>query len=260
MRQILLIEDDKALAEAISYRLKRAGFELINAFDGEEGLEKAKGKPDLILLDIMLPKKGGMEVLEELKKDKSLSSIPVIIISNSGQPVEIQKTLALGAADYLIKAQFDPEEILEKIERVFNAAPARDENMAPTKRQETQKRVFLVEDDLMLSEILVHNLLKNGFLVEHAINGEEALKKIPTFNPDIVLLDILLPGIDGYEVLRRMKADENLARIPVYILSNLGQKEEIEKAQSMGADGYLIKAHSSIEDIIRAIKGAVKKP
>ncbi len=117
-KKILIIEDDKILAELLEKKLKNAGFEVVLAFDGEEGLVSLRAnKPDLILLDIVMPQKNGMELMEEMNKnpETNLTKIPVIVISNSGQPVEIDRILELGAKDYLIKTEFNPQEVIEKV-------------------------------------------------------------------------------------------------------------------------------------------------
>jgi len=117
-KKILIVEDDKVLSDLLGKKLKDAGFEVALAYNGVEGLDSLRAnKPDLILLDIMMPEKSGMEVMEEMNKDPetSLTKIPVIIISNSGQPVEIDRVLELGAKDYLIKAEFNPQEVVEKV-------------------------------------------------------------------------------------------------------------------------------------------------
>jgi len=118
MKKILLIEDEKILADLLVKRLREENYDVSSAEDGEEGLKKIKEeKPDLILLDIIMPKKGGFEVLEEMQKSSELKDVPVIVISNSGQPVEISRALELGVKDYLIKTQFDPEEVINKVKR-----------------------------------------------------------------------------------------------------------------------------------------------
>ena len=86
--------------------------------DGQDGLDKMrKDKPDLILLDIIMPRKGGFDVMEEMRRDPVLAPIPVIIISNSGQPLELDRAKRLGAADCLVKTEFDPKEVVEKIQK-----------------------------------------------------------------------------------------------------------------------------------------------
>ena len=122
--KILLVEDDAILAKVLYGKLSEAGFEENQAFDGEVGLAMAKsGKWDLILLDLILPKKDGFEVLDELKNDLSARSMPVIILTMLGADEDIKKGLQLGADDYIIKAQHAIREIVEKIKKFLEKAP-----------------------------------------------------------------------------------------------------------------------------------------
>lgn len=115
-KKILLIEDEELIIDLLQKKLEKEGYEITVAQDGQAGLSKMKEtKPDLILLDIIMPKMGGFEVMEEMGKSPELKAIPVIIISNSGQPVELEKAKALGAKDWLIKTEFDPQEVIDKI-------------------------------------------------------------------------------------------------------------------------------------------------
>jgi len=119
-KKILLVEDDKFLSEMYSTKLTESGFEVETAFDGEEGLRKAgEFQPDLILLDIVLPKKDGFEVLKELKAKEELSKILVIALTNLGQKEEVQKGFDLGASDYIIKAHFTPTEVVAKAKKLL---------------------------------------------------------------------------------------------------------------------------------------------
>jgi len=121
MKKILFIEDEPTIQKSISKYLEKEGYEVKNALDGELGLITAKKiKPDLILLDLILPKKNGFEVLKELKKDEETKKIPVIILTNLEESDNIERVLALGATAYLIKANYKLEEIVEKIEQVLN--------------------------------------------------------------------------------------------------------------------------------------------
>ncbi|MDP2864219.1 MAG: response regulator [bacterium] len=118
MKKILIIEDEEIMIDLLQKKLTVEGYEISVARDGKEGLEKMKEvKPDLILLDIIMPKMGGFEVMEEMQKDKELEKIPVIVVSNSGQPVEIDKAQTLGAKDWLIKTEFDPREVIDKVKK-----------------------------------------------------------------------------------------------------------------------------------------------
>ena len=117
-KKILIIEDEKLLRDLLQNRLIKEGYEVSTAEDGEQGLKMMeKDKPDLILLDIIMPKKSGFEVMEEMQDDPELKNILIVIISNSGQPVEIDKAKKLGAKDWLIKTEFDPQEVIEKVKQ-----------------------------------------------------------------------------------------------------------------------------------------------
>ncbi|MDX9892808.1 MAG: response regulator [Patescibacteria group bacterium] len=117
---ILLVEDDEFLSELYATKLGLEGYEVILASDGEKGLKLIKEKqPDLILLDIILPKLDGFEILSKIKADKILKKIPVILLTNLSQKDEVKRGLDLGADDYLIKAHFMPSEVVKKIKQVL---------------------------------------------------------------------------------------------------------------------------------------------
>ncbi len=119
-KKILIIEDDKFLRELINKKLAKEGYDIIEAVDGEDGTRKAKEeKPDLVLLDLILPGIDGFEVLHRVKQDIETSAMPVIILSNLGQKDDVERGMKLGAADYLIKAHFTPGEIVEKVKNIL---------------------------------------------------------------------------------------------------------------------------------------------
>ncbi len=116
MKKIVIVEDEEILQNLLKKKLIENGYEAEVAEDGEKGLQKIREvNPDLILLDIIMPKMGGFEVLEEMQKDENISHIPVIVVSNSGQPVEIDRAQKLGAKDWIVKTEFDPQEVIDKI-------------------------------------------------------------------------------------------------------------------------------------------------
>jgi len=120
------------------------------------------------------------------------------------------------------------------------------------------EKILIIEDDKFLRELIVQKLTKEGYEVSEAVDGEEGIKKIKEERPEMVLLDLILPNIDGFEVLSQLKADPILSKIPVVILSNLGQKEDIERGLKLGAVDYLIKAHFTPGEIIDKIKNVLR--
>ncbi len=116
--KVLIIEDEEALNKVVKEEFASQGYEAKVAKDGEEGLKMAKSfKPDAIMLDLVLPKKVGLDVLSELKADESTKNIPVIVLSNLAEDENIKKALTLGAADYFVKTQHSIYEVIEKIQK-----------------------------------------------------------------------------------------------------------------------------------------------
>lgn len=119
-KKILYIEDEATLQKTLGEALKQEGFDMLFALDGESGLRLAKKeKPDIILLDLIIPKKNGFEVLKELKANSETAKIPVIITTNLENPIEIEKVIALGATTYLVKANYSLGEMVEKIKQAL---------------------------------------------------------------------------------------------------------------------------------------------
>jgi len=116
------------------------------------------------------------------------------------------------------------------------------------------KKILIVEDDKFLRELVVTSLTKKNYIVLEALDGEEGIKKTKEEKPDLVLLDLVLPGMDGFEVLTQIKSDPAVSSIPVIIFSNLGQKEDVEKGLALGASGYLVKAHFVLSEVVAKIK------
>src|SRR3989338_8622077 len=256
-RKILIIEDDIFLGDVLIKKLQAEGYDAELARDGGVGVKKlAEFKPDLLLLDIILPTKSGLDVLMEKNANPELKDIPVIVVSNSGQPVEINRALSLGVKDYLVKAQFDPDEVLSKVRHQLDQQDHETgggEKLANL----TGKKVMWVEDDKFLSDIISRKLVGEGCKLVHSTSGEEALSLVEAEMPDVIVLDILLSGIDGFEILKRLKENVKVKKIPVILLSNLGQKADVEKGEKLGAQKFLVKATMNLDEIVEEIKRAI---
>src|SRR3989344_2998179 len=263
-KKILIIEDDVFLGDVLIEKFKTEGFDSVLSRDGAEGLQKIRDlKPDLILLDIILPNMNGYEILEAKQKDPSIVDIPVIAVSNSGQPVEINRALALGVKDYLVKAQFDPEEVVVKVRAQFKKiekSSSSSNSLENAINQKTHdinlegKKIVWVEDDQFLNDIIARKFSATKCLFFHASEGEEALKIIDKELPDIIMLDIILSGLDGFEILSKIKNNPKTKHIPVILLSNLGQASDIEKGKNLGAARFMVKATVTPNDIVDQIK------
>lgn len=120
-----------------------------------------------------------------------------------------------------------------------------------------KKKILLVEDDEFLAELYATKLNLEGFEVTLAVDGEKGLKLAKETNPDLVLLDIILPKMDGFEVLKGIKADASLKNTPVILLTNLSQKDEVKRGLDLGANDYLIKAHFMPSEVVKKIKQTI---
>ena len=253
-RKILLIEDDQILADVLEQKMKHEGYEVTVERDGEAGLSTMKKeKFDLILLDIIMPKMNGYEVLEKKFADPEIKAIPVIIISNSGQPVEITRTAALGALDHLVKAHLSPEEVMSKV-RLY-VEPGAGKPGVTCKG----KKVMLIEDDSFLSDLLARRFVQEECTFIHAETGEKAMEILAKEIPDIILLDLVLPGMSGFDILERLKKDEKLKSIPVVVLSNIAQQADIQRAIDLGALRHEVKAHLTPNEIVLMVGSLTNK-
>ena len=268
-KRIVLVEDEPTLANLIELHLKKEGFEVWVAGDGKKGLGMIlKEKPDLVLLDIMLPGMSGFDILEELDAKGILPGLPVIIVSASGQPVEIERALKFGVRDYLIKVNFNPDEVLAKVHRVMGAEnppkaqttkeETAQKNTPPAAKARSQKpgknnNVLLVEDDALLVDALERKFAQNNYEVFKAINAQQARSVLEKEAIDVVLLDIVLPDTNGLDFLKELKESKEWSSIPVIIISNLGQRDEIKEGMRAGAVDYLVKAETVPDEIFQKV-------
>lgn len=267
--KILIIEDEPVHLNVMKAKLEFEGYDVLVAMDGEKGYEMIKNEnPDLVLLDIILPTLDGFEILEKLKKDQI--TLPIIVVSNSGQPVEIDKAIKLGAIDYLVKTEFDPADVLEKVIKVLGKSAMKNDTTVSISKTETgtpaseagigvgKSKILIVEDDKFLRDLIVQKLHKEGFAVLEAIDGENGIKVTKEKKPDLILLDLILPGLDGFEVMKILKSDPATSQVPIIVLSNLGQKEDMDRALAGGAEDFMVKAHFTPGEIITKIKSVLK--
>jgi len=278
MKKILIIEDDLILLELLKTSLEKKGYNVISERNGKNGLFAArKEAPDLTLLDLILPEMDGLSILKEIRKNKETKSLPVIVISNSGQPVEIEEIKNLGVSDYLVKTEFKPEELMEKINYFFdeekekNKENANKEESKKTSQNNNkkideksdgiseEKKILIIEDDKFLKDILVKKFIKEGWSVMQAETAENSIELLKTETPQIILLDLLLPGMHGLEFLKNLKKNPATLHIPVIILSNFSEEKDIQTAMSFGAKDFLVKALSTPNEIIEKVKNVMEK-
>ncbi len=222
---ILVVEDDPQALELLKLYLNGAGFEVIVARDGEEALEAVRRlRPAVIALDILLPRLDGWEFLACVKADPTVADIPVVIVSILD---ERGKGFALGASEYLVKP-VNRDDLLATIRRL----------VVSTRVVDGPAKILAIDDDSMALELIEAVLKPEGYKVLKATGGEEGLALAQRERPALVILDLLMPEVDGFTVVERMRAEPATAGIPIVILTSKTMTAE-DKERLNGRISYL---------------------
>ncbi len=250
---LIVLEEDLFLGNVINEKIKKEGFETLFINNARIALSQMENfKPDLVILDISLKTINPFKVLEEKNARQDLRQIPVITISPSGDVDEIRRVLDLGVRDYIVKSQFSADELVSKVKIQLLKTGKKD-----GKNVLEGRKIMWVEDDQFLSDLIARKLSQQKSQLLFSRTGEEALKVLEQDQPDVILLDLLLPGISGFDVLKAVKSNNKLKDIPVIILSNFTQNNEIERTRAMGADRFLTKATVVLDDIVKEIQNVL---
>lgn len=237
---MLVIDDDPTVQDLVQRFLSKEGLKMIGARSGEEGIRLAKEHhPAVITLDVLMPGMDGWAVLTELKADPALSEIPVIMLTIMD---EKQMGYALGAADYLTKP-IDWERLAAVLQRYECARPP-----CP---------VLLVEDDPVMREMLQRRLEKEGWKVIEAENGRVALGRMAQSRPDLILLDLMMPEMDGFQFLDEIRKREDWRSIPVIVVTAKELSAEDRQRLNGSVEKILQKGAYSREELIREVRDLV---
>ena len=239
-KTVLVVDDEANIRCFIQHELTKKGYQVIEAAGGREALEIArKYHPDLITLDISMPDINGLDVTAVVKNDPDIKDIPILVISVME---EKQRAFELGANDYINK----PISIDLLMQRVNSLL------------RNSQKDILLVDDDEALAQSLAYDLCKRGFAVKTANSGGEALTHLEHNRADLILLDLKMPKMNGFEVMKVLKSNMKTAGIPVLILTGIDIDGAKSEALSNGAAEYFQKSGNFkglFEAIERILKG-----
>ena len=237
---ILVIDDDATARELIADHLKAEGFSVVTAAGGVEGLKRAKElRPTAITLDVMMPDLDGWSVLAALRQDPELADIPVIMVSIVD---EHRRGIALGAAGYLTKP-VDRERLHRLVSRFRAPVP-------PT-------RVLLVEDDAVQRERMRGWLEGPQWAVREAENGREALKRIEENKPDVILLDLMMPEMDGFAVVAALQKEAGWRDIRVIVITSLDLDAKDRARLNAGVQSVLVKERFQPANLVERIRRLV---
>lgn len=252
---LLIVDDDPAITHLLEAVLRGPGRRLRVAGSGGAAERIiATERCDLVLLDLFLPDEDGRRLLERWRAAPATATLPIFILSaRLGAEVK-SECYQLGADGYFEKP-FDPGVLAAAVQgrlkrrgataaAVPPSAPAPPSSAGPA-------RILIAEDDPLIARIVSHRLGKVGHLITHLPHGGGVLAQVASDRPDLLILDIKMPEVDGLEVLRRLRADPATHSLPVILLSALGEEEDVVRGFSLGADDYLVKPFSPTELAVR---------
>ncbi|MGN6106528.1 MAG: response regulator, partial [Kofleriaceae bacterium] len=231
---VLVIDDDPMVQHLLRGHLESEEFRVVSATDGVEGLTLAREvRPTVIILDIHLPRLDGWTVLAELKGDPGLSSIPVVMMS-----VEEQRArgFSFGACEYLVKP-VEPDRLINVVRRALLPSGG---------------DVLVVDDDDSTREVVSRHLRRAGYSTVEARDGEEALLRARVLTPGLVILDLLMPGVDGFEVMRTMRAEG--MRAPIVVLTGKTLVPDEERILREGLARVVQKGGMALDNVVREAK------
>lgn len=257
---LLLVEDDPDMLRLLERVLSALERRILTAVSGSEmeGI-LAEHRLDLILMDLFLPDADGRDLLMRIREDPATASLPVIVCSAVPAAEAKTESLALGADDYLEKP-IDPGLAKAAVAAALRKAFAKDRD---ADAQEVMGRtvavgregtgmqhglkVLLVEDDPLTAALVRHRLARDGLEVHGFEDGLEAFAAVRGGGHDLVILDVKLPGMDGFELLERIRALPDTGSLPVVMLTGMGREEDIVRGLQLGANDYVLKPFSPAE-------------
>jgi two-component system cell cycle response regulator len=258
-KKILIVDDDLDMRRALRIRLNANNYQTVFASDGISAVSMArKEQPDLILLDLGLPGGDGFAVIERLRTLTSVAPVPIIVITGKEPSESMGRAIEAGAQAYFQKP-VDNKQLLAAIRNALGEGvdTARDEGQLTEGRPPRPgKKILVVDDDKDLLRGLAIRLKASGYSIVVAADATFAIMTARKEHPDLILLDLGLPGGDGFKVMERLRSIDELTGIPVIILTGKDASEVVDKAREAGAWAYFQKPADN-EKLLAVIRRAL---
>ncbi|MDR3559567.1 MAG: response regulator [Candidatus Pacebacteria bacterium] len=249
MTNIIIVEDDPMISEIYQKKFSDSGFHVMAAESGEQALVLAKKeKVDVMLLDLIMPKMNGFEVIQAIRSGGYDENIKIIVFSNLNQREDHEKAIKLGADGFILKADYTPSALVKEVERLMDQYREGEKNSLRMSGDESVvdkntagKRILIVEDENIFIEMFGDKLKQDGYEVEAANNGAWGLKEALSKKFDIFIVDMIMPALTGDEIVARLKMEDSTKNIPIIVLSASVDSEVEKKVLALGADAFYVK-------------------
>lgn len=254
-KKVLIITGNASFGDKIKSELDKSGYEVQLQKEGNEGLKAIYDiLPHLVLVDIEVPGLNGYEILKRKNQEAMLSKIPVFLMSTEGVPINMREVSNGSVQEFIVSVHAEADEVVKKVNGHFGVVP----QVAPAPAQSSGKRILWVEDDKLIGNILGKKLSNSGFDLVLAKNGEQAMQELAKQKPDAILIDLLLPGMNGFEILQQIRSNNSFKDVPVMVLSNLSKQSDVERTRILGAQKFMVKATASLDQIIAEVNNLIK--
>lgn len=249
-QKVLVVEDNPLNMKLVRTLLELGKLQIIEAETAQKGIDLAKEIiPDLILMDIQLPDMDGLSAVRVIRQTESTSHIPIVALTAYAMQSDVERALNAGCTGYIIKP-FKTKSFINKIHNYLNQDVKEHSDNQPQIRDHRHK-ILIVDDEPLDVKLLETSLSREDYRVFSAHDGPTAVEKVETIQPDLILLDIMMPGIDGYKVTRRLKTSAKTRDIPIILITSLTGIDDKNKGMQAGADEFLNKPVNTTELLAR---------
>jgi DNA-binding response OmpR family regulator len=271
MAKILLVEDDPMISEIYQRKFVASGFEVDTAMSASEVLEKAKeNRYDLVLLDLVLPEMNGIEILEKIRGDVQSydPALKVVIFSNLNDQENQDRALQLGAIGFIEKSSYNPTELVVEVQRILRETGEREKNkerrestVFGEQRENTpgKKKILFIEDEDVFTEIFGDKFRDDGYVVDIVRNGQEGAEMAMEGAYDLIVTDMMLPGMKGDEVVRCIRENEKTKDTPILVLSASATDEEAFRVEQLGIQEFCLKTQATPSSILHKIQHILER-
>lgn len=243
---ILIVDDSPTVRQMARFALETRGYRVVEAQDGKDALlQLEEHKFDLVVLDIYMPGIDGLAFLDIVRNQRGMSDLPVLVLTTGGSQASQEQAMALGATGYMNKPS-QPEDLLERVAQLLQdqAEPVSTDVVPPEAKAAAPARNILLVEDSPTQALQARLVLEDaGHRVRLATNGREGLDEAMRNLPDLIIADINMPVMDGYEMTRKLKANPDTAGVPVVMLTAKDQPIDVIRGLEAGGDHFITKPY-----------------
>lgn len=250
-RRILLVEDNMATADVMTNELKFLGYDVVAAENGVQAVELAAAElPDLIIMDIALPKMDGLKAASQIRANPNTKAIPVLAATARALPEDREKCLAAGCDDYIAKP-FTHDDLNACIVRLLKQKNKLD----PAQAAGAKKKVLIIDDNVDFSTLVRTKLSGTGrYEVRVENDGSSGISAARAFRPDLILLDVMMPDLDGPAVAEQISEQEGMAHIPIVFLTSIVSEEEARSHAGIIGGRHFVAKTEKLQNILSYVE------